>query len=461
MIKALLGRNKQTPTETTIRTTGTNMAGTTANNYSKPNFEARVGLFVLFAFIILVWSWGWLKSISLIHPPQRFIVKFHDVAGLNNNATVNVNGVRVGIVEKIELKKKGEVLVNLKINTEDAVIKKGSTFSIQTLGLVGAKYVEITLPDLKEDDPGVNLDAGEVQIGQDPVRTEIYLNRIAMQLGNLDLDGIQLKLKKDLDSIDLAANNASATLKSYGESAPRFNEIAKNMDKVASRADTAVASANTFFNKASNMTDDFRGTAKRANKILDNPVLSQDLKETATQARQAADKIQSAIAELNKTVGDKDARADLLAMMTKLQASTENISASIKKVDRIADDKGLRTDLKDIVDKANTALDKVDKVVSGPEFGVDVKKTMVDVQNAANHLDQAAQAINERVSGKHWLLKGITGGSIKEVKKTVQTDAKGTKKETTQVKIDTSKSPDAIDPSSAPKDSAEAAKEQM
>src|ERR1700733_6487606 len=292
MIKAEIGKDKQTPTETTTRKAGTNMAGTTANNYDKPNFQAQVGLFVLLAFIILVWSWGWLKSISLIHPPHRFIVKVHDVAGLNNNATVNVNGVRVGIVEKIELKAKGVVLVNLKINTEDAVIKKGSTFSIQTLGLVGAKYVEITLPDLKDDDPGVDLDAHEIQIGQDPGRPEIYLNRLATQLGSLDLDGIQQKLKKDLDSIDLAANNASATLKSYGESAPRFNEIAKSMDKVAARADIAVASANTFFNKASTMTDDFRGTAKRANKILDNPVLSQDLKETATQARQAADKIQ-------------------------------------------------------------------------------------------------------------------------------------------------------------------------
>ncbi len=455
MIKADLGRDKPNQSDTTTPTPGKNMAGTTANNNGKPQFEARVGLFVLGAFIILTWSWGWLKSISLMHPPQRIIVDFHDVAGLNNNATVNVNGVRVGIVEKIELKKKGLIWVYLKINTEDAVIKKGSTFSIQTLGLVGAKYVEITLPDLKGDDQGTDLEPGEHQPGQDPVRTEIYLNRIATQLGNLDIDGIQQKLKKDLDSIDLAANNASSTLKGYGESAPRFNEIAKSMDKVAAKADTAVASANTFFTKASNMTDDFRGTAKRANKILDNPVLSQDLKETATQARQAADKIQSAIAELNKTVGDPSARADLSTMLSKLQATSENIAASMKKVDRIADDKGLRTDLKEIVEKTNTALDKVDKVVSGPEFGVDVKKTMVDVQNAATHLDQAAQAINQRVAGKHWLREGLVGGKLKEVKKTVETDATGKKKETTEVKIDTSKdskSSDATEPSAAPKD---------
>ncbi len=57
--------------------------------------EWRVGFFVLVAFLMLAFGWGWLKSFS-VEAPQRFGVKFSDVAGLANNAPVNLNGVRVG-----------------------------------------------------------------------------------------------------------------------------------------------------------------------------------------------------------------------------------------------------------------------------------------------------------------------------------------------------------------------------
>ncbi len=63
---------------------------------NKPNYEYRVGLFAVIALIILFWGWSWLKDFSF-HPPQRFKVQFHDIAGLTKNAPVQVNGVRVGV----------------------------------------------------------------------------------------------------------------------------------------------------------------------------------------------------------------------------------------------------------------------------------------------------------------------------------------------------------------------------
>lgn len=73
----------------------------------RTNVEAQVGLFATVALIMFIYGWSWLKGLSVLHPPQRFTVQFHDVAGLNSNAPVNVNGVRVGTVEKLSLKKRG------------------------------------------------------------------------------------------------------------------------------------------------------------------------------------------------------------------------------------------------------------------------------------------------------------------------------------------------------------------
>ena len=72
---------------------------------NKPIYEVRVGLFAVGAVCLVTTGWGWLKGVSIMHPPQKFIAQFHDVAGLNNNAPVNINGVRVGVEERIELNK--------------------------------------------------------------------------------------------------------------------------------------------------------------------------------------------------------------------------------------------------------------------------------------------------------------------------------------------------------------------
>jgi phospholipid/cholesterol/gamma-HCH transport system substrate-binding protein len=389
----------------------------------RPNYEARVGLFVLIAIVILTYGWSWLHGLSFLHPPQRFTIHFHDIAGLNNNATVNVNGVRVGTVEKIELLKKGDVAIGLKISTELLTmnIPQNATFSIQTLGLVGAKYVEITLPE--KAGPPMTADSQDVY-GEDPVRIEVVINPLAKQLGAFDLKGIEQRLKRDLDHIDVMANSGSSTLDSYRETAPELHRIATALNKVAAKADKAAGSADSFFQNGTRLANDMRGTTARANRILENPALSSDLKETATQARLTAEKIQSAMKDLNKTLGDSKVRGDVLDMMQKLQASAASIQQSIDRVGTISDDKGLRADLKEIVTKTNTALDKVNDVVSQPTFGADLQGTLGKVRNAAEDLATAAKHIDARVTGKHWLRTGVMGGDLKdsgaktEVKKT-------------------------------------------
>src|SRR5262245_55431413 len=116
-------------------------------------YEVRVGLFALFALILLVWGWSWLKSFSLFYQPQRFTAQFSDVAGLSRNATVNIQGVRVGTVEYMEFvtdpqhpEHNDKINVHLKITDSTVQVPEGSHISIQTLGLVGAKYIEIVLP---------------------------------------------------------------------------------------------------------------------------------------------------------------------------------------------------------------------------------------------------------------------------------------------------------------------------
>lgn len=373
-----------------------------------------VGCFASIGFVLLLWAWGWLKGFTM-HQPQRFIVDFHDVAGLNTNAPVNINGVRVGVVEKIELVKKGEVKCSLKINSEDAIVRKGSRFTIQTLGLVGAKYVEITLPDVKAngEEPPPPIQPGEELQGQDPVRTELILNKIATNVGQIDFN-------EKFERVAQAADSLQATSKKFGDAAADakgaahnakefFGRSEKSLDSIDHLANDWRSGSSGSFRHINALADDWRVTSHKVNKILDNPALSADLKETATKAKETADSIQIAIHELNGMVGDKGTRDDVITMLSKLNDSTENIYKSVQEVHKLSDDQGVRSDLKQILSDAKVAMSNLNSALSDKDFKSNLMNTADKVRTAATHVNFAALQLSQALDKRAPLLHMMFG----------------------------------------------------
>jgi ABC-type transporter Mla subunit MlaD len=391
---------------------------------NRPNFELRVGLFTVIALLILIWGWSWLKSFSL-HAPQRFIVEFHDVAGLALNAPVNVNGVRVGTVEKIELKGKGHVLCNLKISSEDLVIPEGSAVTIQTLGLVGAKYVEITLPDDAENKEAIP--PGTLIQGQDPVRLELYANKIATNLSNVTDALATNKARESLQEAAESAGDISKNLRSVTAKADttfgKLGEVASTLSATARKFDSGVSSAGGFFNQGERtmatvdqLALDLRRSDHKLDKILDNPALTGDLKETARLANETATKFQNALSGVTKTVGDKSTRDDLITIFNRIATSTENIKESLQVVQTVSGDKDLRADLRKVLADANATMNKASALLDDKNLIGDARTTMKKVQNAADDLAEASQNINTIVTGKRPLMHLMFGGGTKKTK---------------------------------------------
>jgi len=411
---------------------------------SEPRYEIRVGLFTVIAIILLCWGWGWLKGFSL-RPPQRFEVRFHDVAGLNLNAPVNVNGVRVGTVEKIELKGAGQVQISLKIKSEDIEIPQGSLVTIQTLGLVGAKYVEITLPTVKADEaPPPPIEPDSVLIGQDPVRVELYVNKIATNISNVT---DALSTAKAQLSLTQAAENAGPAIENFKDATAKLNdnmgkltETTASLTSAANKFGSGASSAQVFFTQGTDtfkhvngLTDDLRTTSKKVNKVLDNPAFSADLKDAFQLAKQTADKIQSAIHELNTTVNDQKVRQDMITMLNKLADSTAHIQYSMRIVKDVSGDPQLRSDVKEIVANARDAMRKVDDVLGNKSLVSDAQLTMAKIRTAADEVDLASKNINSIVGSKHPLFRMFVGGAGKK-KVEVNEIENGKKKKTIEIK---------------------------
>lgn len=399
---------------------------------NKPNMEVRVGLFTFFAFMLFLYGQAWLKQFSPMHPPQRITVRFHDVAGLANNAPVNINGVRVGTVEKIELEGKGRVYCHLKIKTEEATVPQGSTFTIQTLGMVGAKYIEITLPEEKAgEEPRPPIDPDTVVVGDDPVRVELVINKIATNLnsmiGRLGDEATQSGLAE-------ALQHSGETIKNINEAANKLN---KNMDKIddvtnsvrltSDRFGSVATSADSFFKTGQNtlasytdLSKNLQKTSTKVNTMLDDPQMRGEIKETIKMAQQTADTIRATMADLKSTLGDKDLRTDLITALEKVNKSTADISASMKEFSGISKDGELRDDVKKIVTEAKEAVAKVENIVSEPEFKTDLRKTIKKVEDAAGNIDVAAQQMRQILRQRAPLFKLMFGapGRLKEGTKT-------------------------------------------
>lgn len=135
-------------------------------------FEIKVGIFILIGIAILfiiVFSMG---DIYIAKSGYRIKVRFNFASGIGPSAPVRLAGVGIGQVEGIgiiydekEKKTKAELTAWIQDN---AKIEKDAEVTINTLGLLGEKYLEIF--------PGTSgepyLTNNDIVVGRDPVTME-------------------------------------------------------------------------------------------------------------------------------------------------------------------------------------------------------------------------------------------------------------------------------------------------
>lgn len=113
----------------------------------------RIGLFILSTLTVLVACVFLVGSQeSKFGSSYRVRSEFDNAAGLNEGADVRVGGIRMGTVRSIQLPKKpdGRVAISMDLAKEtQTIVKQDSVASIQSAGLLGDKYVEITFGSME------------------------------------------------------------------------------------------------------------------------------------------------------------------------------------------------------------------------------------------------------------------------------------------------------------------------
>ncbi len=103
--------------------------------------EAKVGLLVIVGSVLLLYMTFAVGKYQLGEKEEYTLqAAFDSVAGLDTKSAVRMAGVKIGLVEKVELED-NRAKVTMRIYTEVKILR-GTEAMIKTMGLLGEKYVE-------------------------------------------------------------------------------------------------------------------------------------------------------------------------------------------------------------------------------------------------------------------------------------------------------------------------------
>ncbi len=108
--------------------------------------EIKVGLLVTGALVALIWGMNYLKGLDLFTSDNKYYALYNRVEGLVPSSDVVLNGVKVGLVQKIEFleDRSGRILVTLIVQRK-VIIGNGTIASINSSDLLGGKVVDLIL----------------------------------------------------------------------------------------------------------------------------------------------------------------------------------------------------------------------------------------------------------------------------------------------------------------------------
>ncbi len=348
----------------------------------KSSTEIKVGLFVLLALAIFVWmairlgglSWGQKETYDLY-------TVFPSAGGLKAGVAVEVAGIQVGTVSRIELFENHKARVTLGIQ-EGILLPADSAAYIRAQGILGDKFVELV--------PGSSA-APKLDPGDEIVRAQAAadISDVMQQLGDIakDIKKITGPLSEGTTGADL-----KATVSNLKEMSERLNSIVSVNESGLSE------------------------TLQALNDSMHN------LKEITT-------KINSGQGSLGHLINDDSTVKELNASLASIRHITERIEAGEGTLGRLVND--------------DSTIDKIDETLTSLSGYFEKEaKFKVFVEYRADYLtkhDFLKSTVNIRLqpAPDRYYLLGVTGDYFGQYERTdYRTTAGGHKNEYTKEKWD-------------------------
>ena len=247
--------------------------------------EIKTSLLVIFGIGFFYFGFNFLKGSSIFSKQKIVYAVYEEVEGLSIGADVNINGLSIGKITKIDfVPDSTEILVTMRIRS-DLNFSKSSSAILYEAGLIGGKAIQIQT----KFEQGNAIKSGDTLPSfTQPGFTELVNQQIAP---------LQQKLTSTLTSVDelfdgvsnvlnnQTQENLKTTLTELTRTVENINSISKKLDVLLSDNTTAIdttlknlASTSSNLNQISDslamvniksMLDKYNQVAQNLNQILE------------------------------------------------------------------------------------------------------------------------------------------------------------------------------------------------
>lgn len=285
--------------------------------------EVQVGITVLVALVTLLWGVTYLKDLTLQRKVTVWKVKFPQTGGLGASDEVQVNGIRKGLVSKIELAGDG-VYVDLGLDS-DVLLTRDCKVSIRNVGLMGEKVIFVEMHPTgvaytsRDTIQGIfELGMGEV-MGQMGGTTE-SLDRVVRQL-----ERISTRLEESGD-VEATITNFRAT----------SEELRDAMKENRALVHSTMENANAVSQTARELTEGRQAQIERTLDTMERSVanierLTARLDSLRAETQALVGKVDHGDGSLSKLINDRQLYDDVRASVNSLNLLIEDIKKHPRK----------------------------------------------------------------------------------------------------------------------------------
>ncbi|HAK59192.1 MAG TPA: hypothetical protein DCO77_02250 [Nitrospiraceae bacterium] len=282
--------------------------------------KLRVGVVVTAALAVLFLAILFAGDIAKVFSPRMSIyAAFQDVKGLRAGAPVWFSGVQVGSVRSLAFTADEKIIATLSIESDVLqYLRKDSRASILTLGLLGDKYVEISVG---------SQGAGALQpedVIAGVTRPEIG-EELSQFVDSVERGTLGRLLQEDTLYRDLAAS--AKDIRRFARSLKTSNGTLKRTIEdpaVYERFLSASKSLDTFTRRLS----ESKGTV---HKLIEDESLYKNMNAAAAKLNSVLEKIDKEEGPIGSMVSDGELKKELRATLKGLNALVKDIKKDPKK----------------------------------------------------------------------------------------------------------------------------------
>jgi ABC-type transporter Mla subunit MlaD len=272
-------------------------------NRHERGLEFKVGIFVFVGLVMLaalVVQFGRLGEGFKTYYP--IAVRFSDASGLLKGSDVLVAGARIGhVAGSPRLVREGHG-VSVPLRIYDYVkIPKGSRFEVGSSGLLGDRFVTVTLPpgQPKEFLPKGTEVEGARQTGMDDLTREGGALAVDMRKAVQTIDETVTRLNHQALS-ETNLSNLKASIEHLNETTGALAESSKKLDGVLAKADSTMTSANKAADDLQLVMVDARKAAQAANQVFREALEGKGLLGTLIGDKALAENLRALVSNLRK-----------------------------------------------------------------------------------------------------------------------------------------------------------------